>query len=381
MLRDVRLLTVFNFLLDFRPYAPVVILYFREVTGSFALGLGIYSIATISAALLEIPTGLFSDMVGRKKTILLGALSSALGVAVWAIGGSFWMLALGAVLEGLAQALFSGNNDALLHDTLKEAKQENRFSEFLGKTGAMFQVGLATSAILGGYLTLWSYQTVLAISVIPHVLGFILALFIVEPKIHSEEIKTNIFGNLKIAFSEFLQNARLRNVSLASVLGHGIGETMFQFGPVFIASLWAPWALGIARFLSHASSALGYWFAGAVIKNLGATKTAFYGSFAGRIFGIFAVGFPTIASPVLLSVGFHGLNQVSKGTLLQKEFTDRQRATMASLNSFLGSLFFGVFAFSFGYFADNIGPRNALLIGEFLLLIPSLIFWRVLRMK
>lgn len=380
-MRNVRLLTLFNFFLDFRPYAPIVILFFKDVSGSFALALSIFSIATISSAVFEIPTGLFSDMIGRKKTIILGSLAGILGLTVWVIGNSFWMLASGAALEGLSWAFFSGNNDALLYDTLKESKSENRFPEFLGKTGSMFQAGLAISALLGAYLALWSFRTVLAVSIIPQAICFFIALFMVEPRVHTGKIRANIYGNLKTAFSEFIRNVRLRNLSLASVISNGIEETIFQFNPAFVAIFWPAWGLGVARFLGHASSAMGYWFSGPVLKRVAPIKIVLYGSLLSRIKNIIAVGFPTVISPVLLSTGLHGLREVSKGTLLQKEFTDHQRATMASLNSFLSSIFFGIFAFSFGYFADNIGPRNTLLVGELLLFVPAFLFWRVLKMK
>lgn len=135
--KNIRLLTIFNLLLDFRPYAPIEILYFLQVTGSFATSLLIFSIATISACLAEVPTGLLSDMVGRRKTIILGSLCSTLGIALYAVGGSFWVLAAGAVFSGISKSFFSGNNDALLHDTLTQENQEHRYAEIVGKTSSI----------------------------------------------------------------------------------------------------------------------------------------------------------------------------------------------------------------------------------------------------
>ena len=67
MNRNIKLLTWFNFFTDFKLYAPVAIIYFSQVSGSFALGMAVFSIATVSSAFFEIPTGIFSDMIGRKK--------------------------------------------------------------------------------------------------------------------------------------------------------------------------------------------------------------------------------------------------------------------------------------------------------------------------
>ena len=74
--RNIRLITFFNFFLDFRLFAPVAILYFQSITGSFALGMSVFSLVFISAAFFEIPTGIFSDKIGRKKTIVLRTLAT-----------------------------------------------------------------------------------------------------------------------------------------------------------------------------------------------------------------------------------------------------------------------------------------------------------------
>jgi MFS family permease len=102
--RNIRILKWFNFFIDFRLYAPIAILYFSKVTGSFALGMSIFSITMIASALFELPTGIFSDKIGRRKTVILGATAAVLFSIFYAIGGSFWMIAIGAVFEGLSRS-------------------------------------------------------------------------------------------------------------------------------------------------------------------------------------------------------------------------------------------------------------------------------------
>ncbi|MDP3733336.1 MAG: hypothetical protein Q8Q91_02225, partial [Candidatus Daviesbacteria bacterium] len=73
--RNIRLLTWFNFFTDFKLYGPLAIIYFSQVTGSYGLGTSIFSVVMLSSALFEIPTGILSDFLGRKKTLTLGALA------------------------------------------------------------------------------------------------------------------------------------------------------------------------------------------------------------------------------------------------------------------------------------------------------------------
>lgn len=154
--KNIKVLKWFNFFTDFKLYAPLAIIYFARVSGSFALGMAIFSIAMVSSALFEIPTGIFSDRIGRRKTVILGAMSAVLYSIFYAIGQSFLILAIGAIFEGLSRSFYSGNNEALLYDSLAEAKNEQHYDEYLGKTSAMFQLALAISAILGGFIAIWS---------------------------------------------------------------------------------------------------------------------------------------------------------------------------------------------------------------------------------
>jgi MFS family permease len=91
-----------------------------------------------------------------------------------------------------------------------------------------------------------------------------------------------------------------------------------------------------------------------------------------RVVGSIANLYLTPFSPILASsTSFpYGSGQVAKSKLLHERFTNEQRATLSSLNSFLGSLLYGVFAIFFGILADVTQPNIAMFIGQ-LCLLPS----------
>ena len=66
-------------------------------------------------------------------------------------------------------------------------------------------------------------------------------------------------------------------------------------------------------------------------------------------------------------------------SLIQREFTDQQRATMGSLNSFVGSIVLAGFSLLLGAMADRLGVIPALVIASLLSLIPMSMYWRTLR--
>lgn len=373
--RNLAILQWFGFFHDFRPYAVISIIYFSQVTGSFTLGLSIFSIALIASSIFEIPTGIFSDYLGRKRTMIFGALASIFALIFYALGGSFLILAIGSIFLGLSEAFFSGNNDALLYESLENP--EDHYAEINGKMSSLSQIGLAISALLGGFLAFKSLSLVLWVSVIPQVILLFLAFAIAEPKIHRRIIDENIFSHIRESFVIFIKNKKLRALTLTSASQLGIEETLFQFAPAFIALLWPTWALGIIRSVNSFIAATSFWYAGKVIKRWTAIRAFVFGNLSNRFFAIAATSIPTPFSPILLSCSdiFYGVITVAQSTLLQKEFTDHQRATMGSLNSLLGSLFFAIFAFFFGHIADSIGPAHSLLLGNLLLLFVIFFYW------
>jgi MFS family permease len=380
MHKNIRLLRWFNIFTDFKLYAPVAIIYFSEVAGSYALGMSIFSVAMISSALLEIPTGLFSDLIGRRKTVIFGALAAILYAILYAVGRSYEFLFLGAIFEGLARSFYSGNNDALLYDTLSQTGEEHQFDELLGKLGSIYQVAMATSAIVGGILATWSFSLIMWLSVIPQVLCFVIALNLVEPKIHTAQ-SGNIYTHLKEAYRNFLSNKKLRLLSIASILSYSLGGSGYQFEAAFFGTLWPVWAIGIAKTFSAISASASFWISGRVIKRFGGLRMMLVDSLYNRLAKSIATAFPTVLSPLLMASTslFFGPATVAHTTLMQKEFTHQQRATMGSLNAFAGNICLGLVSFLLGFAADKLSPAQAILLLQGFQLGNSFLYWRLFR--
>lgn len=355
-----RWLTFFTY---FRLYAAIAIIYFVKVTGSYAVGAGIFSIITISTALFEIPTGIYSDKIGRRKTVILGAVSAVSCSIFYAIGGSFWILAIGALFQGLSSSFYSGNNDALLHDTLTEAKKEQDYAEHRGKIGTMFQLGLAVSTLLGGFLATGSFALIMWISVIPQVICLGLSFFLIEPKIQTAK-SGNIYKHLGEAWKQFVINKRLRILSVATILSEQFGEASYAFQSAFYQTLLPLWAIGIVKTLSNIEGTLSFHFSGKILKKFNGIKVLIVDNLYNSLINMISVVFPTVLSPFLMTTtsAFYGVTSVAKSTYMQKEFTNEQRATMGSLISFVGSLFFGVLSVTMGLLADKFSPAKAFLI-------------------
>lgn len=378
--RNISLLSWFNFWAEFRPYGPIAILYYAQVSGSYALGMSIFSAAMLAQSLFEVPTGVFSDKIGRKWTVVCGAVAGVFALTFYAAGGMYLALLLGAIFEGLGRAFYSGNNEALLYDTLAEMDNRQAFQSVLGKTASMYQFALAISAVIGSLIASISFQAVMWVSVAPMVLALLVSLRLVEPHAYTRS-SSNVYAHLLTALRHFARNARLRNLSIAGILSYAIGESSWLFRSAFVASLWPVWAIGIAQLIGNATAAISFYFSGRIIRRFGEFRLLVGGMSISEAINLFALLVPTVLSPALMALNscFYGVNTVAKQSLIHREFTDEQRATMGSLNSFGGSAVFAVFSFLLGALADRIGVIPALVIAVLLSIVPMLLYWRVLR--
>ncbi|MEN9390517.1 MAG: hypothetical protein RLZZ283_617 [Candidatus Parcubacteria bacterium] len=379
---NVKLLTWFNFFLDFRIYGAITILYFAEVTGSYTLALSVFSIGTLASSLFELPTGVLSDFIGRKRTVVFGQCAGVLAVVCYAVGGSFFFLALGAVLEGLAFALFSGNNSALLYDSLNQDGLASEYAEHEGKTSSMFQYALAGSALIASVtLGWWAFNVLFWLSVIPQVIALGLALGLVDPRRASRDIPTNVFAHLRAALGEFRKNAKLRTLSIAKVIDYGLTESMHQFFPALNALFWPVWALGLVTFLHSIFASQGFRLAGRIIKKFGEPTVLLWGGAAQFIAKTAVIAYPTVLTPLINSMTSFtfATSAVAQSSLQQKEFNDCQRATMSSLTSFAGSAVFAISALALGVLADRVGPVYTLLVAQVLTVSVLILYWRLYR--
>jgi MFS family permease len=378
---NVKLLYLYKFFSSFRFYTPFLIIYFSQVAGSYALGMSLLGLALLFQAFLEIPTGVFSDLIGRKWTLVISSLTLVITIGLYNVAHNYIFLVATMFIAGISAALSSGNDEALLYDSLKEVNKEDQYHNYYSKLGTFQLLSFGSSALLGGFLaSRFSFEIAILLSIISPLIGLIVSFFIHNPPV-SKKVNLNPYTHLGKALRAFVHNPRIRLLTLSSAYSNAITESTFRFTPVFINTLWPIWAVGLVISGNNFLNAFSYFISGKVISRFKALN-ALTGQFvASRLISFFAYGIPTVVSPVLMVLNSlnYGVGQVAQKTLLQKEFTDEQRATMGSLDSLLGSVAFAIASFMIGYFADLLGPRNILLIGEILLIPVLFVYWKLFQ--
>ena len=98
----------------FMLFMPIIVLFYQdnglEMQDIFTLK-AVYSIAIV---LLEIPSGYLADVLGRKKTLIIGAFLGFFGFVIYDFSFGFWGFLIAELTLGLGQSLISGADSALL---------------------------------------------------------------------------------------------------------------------------------------------------------------------------------------------------------------------------------------------------------------------------
>lgn len=138
-----RMLGLFMILPVFSLYAPTLTGVTPMLTG---LAIGIYG---LTQALLQIPFGLLSDRIGRKRVIVIGLLIFAFGSVVAAVSDSIYGVIVGRALQG------AGAISAAIMALLADLTRIEIRTKAMAILGGSIGIALAASLVLGPVVSGW----------------------------------------------------------------------------------------------------------------------------------------------------------------------------------------------------------------------------------
>lgn len=377
---NIKYLHWYSFWENFILFYPVKILFFAEVCGNLVQAMSLFAIQNISITLLEIPTGCLSDKWGRKWVCRASAAVMLLSFILYAFAGSYLVLAIASVLNGLSWALASGNNRALLYDSMVQIGRKKDYHKEVSKNISLEQLSLAISSLLGMVFVFISLRAVMLASIVPAIVAFAITLKLEEVKKSYDDKNTSlihIFNSIK----HLLKHKRLRGISLAETLHYGLNEAAFDFNGVFFKQFVPEWSLGIFRSIGHFANSLGNYLSFFAAKNWGLKSTILLGACLDNFINIISVLAASVWSPIIkiISTFSSGVKEPAVETLLQNDCSEQERATILSIISLFSSLCYSLCAVLIGMVADMTSPFDAMLWAYVLALLSNSIFFFALK--
>lgn len=228
--RNIALYPWFKFAQNLVFWQAIWFLYFQN-TLSGAEAIILYACYDIATTVLEVPSGYFSDRIGRRFTLILAALSSVVACALVTLGDSFTMFVLAQVAFGAGSAFSSGTDTSLLYESLAAEDKEAEVEYHELRAWRFGFSALGISAFLGGAMALWALVLPFAVSGIAA-----LALLAVTLQFRTPDAKqeTNVsFGDLS-TLKVALLNPVLGWLFALFLVMYAYSHLPFVFGQPFI---------------------------------------------------------------------------------------------------------------------------------------------------
>ena len=149
---------LYTLLIQFRVTRIINVLFITTILGmrltEFAL---LESIYAASQFLMEVPSGIMADKIGKKITVCAGLLASAISqvgicLCFWIQGNKLWLLLAAFVLDGIAHALLSGADDALIFENIRNDHMEDSYDKIRGECQLVGAITLGIATAIGGFL-------------------------------------------------------------------------------------------------------------------------------------------------------------------------------------------------------------------------------------
>lgn len=353
----------------FMVYMPIIVLFIQSNGLNLREVMTINAIYSMSVAFFEIPSGYFSDRLGRKNSIILGTLFIAGQFAVYSISFDFWTMAMGAIIGGLGASFISGTDSAMLYDSLHYLDRKGDYLKWEGRTYAIGTFSEAVAAVIGGWI---AYYYGLRYPIYAQVgiscIGVLTALTLVEPPVHKEHSRGNWEQMKYILKYTFFEHKKLRffiflaaTFGLSSLLLAWFAQPYFDFKRIEedkIGYLWAALNITVAFFALNAHHSIKLFHEKQLIFIILLGFSLGY-----IILGMYGGSYLTIGLlAMFLMYALRGLATPTFLNLINQHAPSDMRATVLSIRGFSVRIMYALVAPILGWVADVYSIQEAFLL-------------------
>lgn len=320
----------------------------------------------LSVCFWEVPSGYFSDRIGRRPTLILAAVAFVVANVTFLFAGTFTALATGQCFLALGMAMLSGTDTAFLYDSLLALGREQEYGDQEARGQAFGLGALSFAAFTGGLLGLIDLRFAYLFSLVGALWTLWLAWRFVEPPVHGTDkaLTTSPVATLRACFSH-LRDRLLGWLFGVMVLMYCLEHVVYEFYQPYIQLLDIRWFTddssslisGIVLALSMFGGSLGAAYSVRIARRFG-LKTLLFSAFAFQltiITGVSLVAAPAMLIVILIRNFPMAMIHAPVNAAIAPRIGSHLRATYLSLQSLFGRLGFALLLF----FLSSLVPDNA----------------------
>ena len=301
----------------------------------------------------EIPSGMLSDMMGRRKTLILSGIISAAGSFCMIATDYFWVILNAMGMNAFSYNLVSGTREALTYDSLLEGGQEERYLTVSSTQENIYLGIFAMTNLLSVVTVALGYRKAYFISIVQGILSSFVAMRLSEANVGRENKKEKLtcadIRRKLILYTgqslEFLKNNPFvcSRMMFGGIVAAGCYVVNMMMQEHLVScGLKAGW-IGIPLLCISLFSMAGAALAGKT-EPVQLKKLMFMGSLASGVF--IAV---SSSQAIVVSVFAAGMAHGAEEVLMlrvesenQRVFSSEIRATLVSVSSMMYSIFMAI---------------------------------------
>ncbi len=307
---------------------------------------------------LNIPTGVIADHIGRKYSVAIGGFALSASCVLYVIIPGFYPFLVAEFLAALGSSFVIGASNALIYDYLKQRNRESESKIVLGRSSALGNLGIVIAAPIGSLIAAnFGIKMPMLLSAIPLLIASFIILTVKEAR-SKDTARPNPLETMKKGIRILVKSKDLQFL-VANDLLVWIGAyfLIWLYQPMLIKVGLAIVYFGLIRSASSLAAMIATYNLHITEKIFGSEKM-FINSTAFIVSAslILVASFPSVVTVLLAIILVGGLasaRSIYLNTTINEFIPSEQRATVLSATSTVYMLVFAVANPVVGYIADH----------------------------
>ncbi len=382
--RNPRLLFWARFFTMFKMLNAVVTLFYLHRGLSLEQTIWLSGIFGAGSLLFEVPSGYLADRFGRKWTLALGVLLLVASDAIHLSAYGFAPFIVAFIFLSAASSCFSGTEEALLYDSLKELGKEEEMTKYNSRLLSAQNLPKIFIPAIGAFIAKdlldWQFSILLWTNIVAAMTALALIFRLTEPE-HRMDVSAQEKGIFSESIATIRRQPELFRAAMNKIIPFVATILVWRVYQPYVTNNGLPVVImGLFYMIMHTIMFSLKWSAEPLERRFGAAQTLTITS-ASMAFWI-VVGI-LVRDPYLQVIAFglsfvsHSIREPMYSQWINRRIHSRSRATtLSNLAVFRGILDIPVMFFG-GILAAN-DPRYAFVLAAIMCL-SVLVFFRIPR--
>ena len=294
----------------------------------------------IVSLMAEIPSGMFADVFGRKKSLILSCIMTMCSAIVRGFIPGFAAVCVSVGFSALSYNFISGSDSAIAYDSLLEEGQENRYDKYISNQTMIYRISNGLATLFAGAAVIMGNRNAHILSIGISAVNLVCLLFLRENKVILKKSGDSLSKRIKDVYKgswSFLKgNKKVAGLIFRNALVGGIDVLLLFFLQAKLPMTGIPdWTLGPLLFIMSFGGILGALAARKANKTslgklfivcISLALAGLLSEFTGVWYLMTLGGFVTAFADDLI--------QIRSDMALNQMVPAEQRATLMSVNSF-----------------------------------------------